>query len=103
MLTLPWAQGPLDNGYPPPDAPLFSSPEVTYITVRSAFRRMLGHRIRNKGEGREGHEEPPNGHATVQNAQKYPFSGFDQQRIASASPRIQTFAGHQIATVMVRI
>ena len=50
MLTLPWAQGALDSGYSP-DAPLFSSPEVTYVTVRWAFRRLLRHRIRNKGEG----------------------------------------------------
>ena len=50
MLTLPWAQGALDSGYSP-DAPLFSSPEVTYVTLRWAFRRMLRHRIRNKGEG----------------------------------------------------
>ena len=50
MLTLPWAQGVLDSGYSP-DAPLFSSPEVTYVTLRWAFRGMLRHHIRNKGEG----------------------------------------------------
>ena len=50
VLTLPWAQGALDNGYAP-DAPLFSSLEVTYVTLRWAFRCMLRHRIRNKGEG----------------------------------------------------
>ena len=50
VLTLPWAQGALDSGYSP-NAPVFSSPEVTYVTVRWAFRRMLRHRIRNKGEG----------------------------------------------------
>ena len=51
VLTLPWVQGALDSGNSP-DAPLFSSPEVTYITLRWAFRRLLRHRIRNKGEGR---------------------------------------------------
>ena len=50
MLTLPWAQGALDSGYSP-DASLFWSPEVTYVTLRLAIRRMLWHRIRNKGEG----------------------------------------------------
>ena len=50
VLTLPWVQGALDSGYSP-DAPLFSSPEVTYITLRWAFRRLLRHRIRNKGAG----------------------------------------------------
>ena len=34
-----------------PDAPPFLSPEVTYVTLRWAFRRMLRHRIHNKGEG----------------------------------------------------
>ena len=48
--TLPWAQGALDSGYSPDD-PLFLSPDVTYVTLRWAFRRMLRHRIRNKGEG----------------------------------------------------
>ena len=33
VLTLCWAQGALDGGYSP-DAPLFSSPEVTYVTLR---------------------------------------------------------------------
>ena len=47
---LPWAQGAMDSGYSP-DAPLFSSPEVTYVTLRWPFRRMLRHCIRNKGEG----------------------------------------------------
>ena len=46
----PWAQGALDSEYSP-DAPLFWSPKVTYVTLRWAFRRMLRHRIRNKGEG----------------------------------------------------
>ena len=50
MLTLPWAQGALDSGYSL-GAPLFSSPEVTCVTLRWAFRRMLRHRIRNTGEG----------------------------------------------------
>ena len=50
VVTLAWAQGALDSGYSP-DAPLFSSPEVTYITLHCAFRRLLRHRIRNKGEG----------------------------------------------------
>ena len=50
VLTLPWAQRAVHSGYSP-DAPLFSSPEVTYVTLRRAFRRMLRHRIRNKGEG----------------------------------------------------
>ena len=50
VRTLPWAQGALDSGYSP-DAPLFSSPEVTYVTLRWASRRLLRHRIRNKGEG----------------------------------------------------
>ena len=48
----------------------------------------------------EGHEKPPEGHATVQNAQKYPVSGYDQQRLAGASCRIQSFAGHLIRTMM---
>ena len=47
---LPWAQGALDMGYSP-DAHLFSSPEVTYVTLRWAFHRLSRHRIRNKGEG----------------------------------------------------
>ena len=50
MLTLPCAQGALDSGYSP-DAPPFLSPDVTYVTLHWAFRRMLRHRIRNKGEG----------------------------------------------------
>ena len=50
VLTLPWAQGALDSGYSP-DAPLFLSPDVTYVTLRWAFRHMLRHRIRNRGEG----------------------------------------------------
>ena len=49
VLTLPWVQGAPDSGYSP-DAPLFSSPEVTYIALRWAFRRLSRHRIRNKGE-----------------------------------------------------
>ena len=48
VLTLAYVQGALDSGYSP-DAPLFSSPEVTYITLRWAFRRLSRHRIR-KGE-----------------------------------------------------
>ena len=40
MLRLPWAQGALDSGYSP-DAPLFSSPGVTYVTLRWAFHRLL--------------------------------------------------------------
>ena len=47
VLTLPLVQGALDGGYSP-DAPLFSSPEVTYVTLRWAFR-LLRHCIRNKG------------------------------------------------------
>ena len=31
--------------------PFFLSPDLTYVTLRWAFRRMLRHRIRNKGEG----------------------------------------------------
>ena len=50
VLTLPWAQGALDSGYSPA-APPFLSPDVTYVTLRWAFGRMLRHRIRNKGEG----------------------------------------------------
>ena len=50
LLTLPCAQGALDSGYSP-DVPLVFSPDVTYITLRWAFWRMLRHRIRNKGEG----------------------------------------------------
>ena len=50
VLTLPWAQGALNRGYSP-DPPLFLSREVAYVTLRGAFRRMLRHRIRNKGEG----------------------------------------------------
>ena len=34
-----------------PRCPLFSAPEVAYITLRWAFRRLLRHRIRNKGAG----------------------------------------------------
>ena len=48
VLTLAWAQGALESGYSP-DAPLFSSLEVTYATLRGAFWRMLRHCIRNKG------------------------------------------------------
>ena len=50
MLTLPWVQGALDSGYSP-NAPLCSSSEVTYITLRWAFRRLLRHHILNKGAG----------------------------------------------------
>ena len=50
VLTLPWAQGALDSGYSP-DALLFSRPEVTYVTLRWAFRRLLRHHNRNKGAG----------------------------------------------------
>ena len=50
MLTLPWAQGALRSRYSP-DASLFSSPEGTYFTLHRAFRRILRHRIRNKGDG----------------------------------------------------
>ena len=45
VVTLPWVRGVLDSGYSP-DAPLFSSPD---ITLRWAFRRLLRHRIRKKG------------------------------------------------------
>ena len=51
----------------------------------------------------EGHKDPPKGHATVQNAQKYPVSGYDRQRLAGVSCRVQTFAGRQLATMIVRI
>ena len=50
VLTLPWAQGALESGYSA-DSPLFSSPEVTYVTLRWALRRMMRHHIRNNGEG----------------------------------------------------
>ena len=50
VLTLPWVHGALHSGYSP-NAPLFSSPEVTYITLRWAFGRLLRHRSRNKGAG----------------------------------------------------
>ena len=50
VLTLRCAQGALGSGYSP-DAPFFSSPEATYVTLRCAFRHMLRHRIRNKGGG----------------------------------------------------
>ena len=50
VRTLPWVQRALNSGYSS-DAPLFSSPEVTYITLRWAFGRLLRHRIRNKGAG----------------------------------------------------
>ena len=50
--TTPGADRPLGaRGTGQRDAPLFSSPEVTYVTLRRAFRRMLRHRSRNKGEG----------------------------------------------------
>ena len=49
----------------------------------------------------EGHEMPPESHATVQNDQKYAVSGYDQQRLAGASCRIQTFAGHLLRTMIV--
>ena len=39
VLTLPWAEGALDSGYSP-DAPLFSSPEVTYVTLRWPIPRV---------------------------------------------------------------
>ena len=50
VLTLPWVQRALDSEYSH-DAPLFSTPGVTYITLRSAFCRLLRHRIRHKGAG----------------------------------------------------
>ena len=50
VLTLPRLQGAVDSGYSP-DAHLFSSPEVTYMTLRWALRRLLRHRIRKKGAG----------------------------------------------------
>ena len=50
VLTFPWVHVALDSGYSP-DAPLFSSPGVTKITLRWAFLRLLRHRIRNKGAG----------------------------------------------------
>ena len=39
----------------------------------------------------------------MQNAQKDPVSDYDQQGLADASCLIQTFAGHHIATMIVRI
>ena len=48
VVTLPRVQGTFDSGYSP-DAPSFFSPEVTYITLRWAFRRLVRHRICNKG------------------------------------------------------
>ena len=50
VLTLPWVQGALDSGYSP-DAPFFSAPEVAYVTMHWAFRRLLRHHIRHKGAG----------------------------------------------------
>ena len=47
----PGVQEALDSGYCP-DAPLFRSPKVNYITLCWAFRRLLRHRSRNKGAGR---------------------------------------------------
>ena len=41
VLTLPWVQGALDSGYSP-DAPLFSSPVVTYSTMCGHFSAFCG-------------------------------------------------------------
>ena len=92
--------------------------EVHKILHRN--RCGLRFRARNAPDGEEAHnlfwvrehiaplpayvqEEPPDGHATVQNARNYPASGYDQQRLTSASYRIPTFAGHRISTMIVRI
>ena len=49
----------------------------------------------------EGHEKPSEGHASVQNAQKTRFLAMNkQERLAGASCRIQTFAGHPILTMI---
>ena len=50
VLTLPRGQAALDSGYSP-DGPVFSSPDVAYITLRRTFHRLSRHRIRNKGPG----------------------------------------------------
>ena len=50
VLTLPWVQRAVDSGYSP-YTPLFLIPEVTYITLCWAFRRLVRHHIRNKGAG----------------------------------------------------
>ena len=84
VLTLSWVKGVLDSGYSP-DAPLFSSPEVAYITLRWAFRRLLRHHIRNKGEGGGGlaarnagmSMEGPAGKSPIPRLRTNRGSGFD--------------------------
>ena len=49
---------------------------------------------------REGDKKPSHGHVTVQNAPKYLSCGYDQQRLAGASCRIQTFAGNPTSTMI---
>ena len=48
VLTLPWVQAALDSGYSP-DALLFTSANMAYVTLCWAFHHFLRHRIRNKG------------------------------------------------------
>ena len=72
-LTLPCAQGALDSGYSP-DAPLFSSLEATYVTLRWAFRHMLRHRIRNKGGGGAWRYGGQGGHGHGSPWQKSPYT-----------------------------
>ena len=61
VVTFPWLQGVLDSGYSP-DAALFFSPEVTHITLRWAFRRLLRHRMRHKGAGGAWRHKGGHGH-----------------------------------------
>ena len=50
VLTPPWVHAALGCRYPP-DAPFFSAPNVAYVTLRWAFRRLFRHLIRDKGVG----------------------------------------------------
>ena len=40
VVTLPWVQAALDSGCCP-DAPLFTSADVAYVTLHWTFRRLL--------------------------------------------------------------
>ena len=91
------------TGYGPPPRPVRCAPptDATSVEVQNFLylpcnlKGMISHLGLQGGQ-----EKSPEGHATVQNAQKYPVSGYDQQGLAGASCRIQTFAGHLMPTMM---